>query len=478
MPIIDNHVVRVTLDPTTKGSPPEVITLFWGDEVSELKTKGGRSRVVLDSGRAGWVSGRVRTRPTRLLRATFVDVGQGDACLLESPSEKTILVDGGESQRLARYLARSCVDPGSPDELVVFDAVVVTHGDADHFEGLSILATDAAHETRHGKRIRFATDRVFHNGLVKRPANIEGRRLRPIEMFGRSARIKGRPCVVDLVDDITSVPRSHMNRPFRAWADGIREMRKRRPLMSRRIEYGDDSEFAFFDPAVRVEVLGPTTLRGKGKIRGLPFLSAPGESGTSPSHTINGHSIVLRLTYGHIRLLLAADLNSAAEGELLKAATSGSIDLTAEVLKVPHHGSGDFASTFFREVRPLVSVVSTGDEDELHEYIHPRANLMGALGKAGRTEQPIVIVTDLAAFDRYAGPALRAHRLRDGRHVPVPGAQPFYARERIAHGVVHVRTDGQRLFVGTWSGRPGRTEHYLFDVDRSGAARVADVDLL
>lgn len=51
---------------------------------------------------------------------------------------------------------------------------------------------------------------------------------------------------------------------------------------------------------------------------------------------------------------------------------AGDIDLTAEVLKVPHHGSADFSqvprSSGTRHLRCFL-----GYESALKEYIHPRA---------------------------------------------------------------------------------------------------------
>ena len=72
----------------------------------------------------------------RVLKVDFVDVQQGDAAVLETPSGKVVLVDGGDNQLFARYLASRFRDTSaeSPKEI---DCIVVTHGDADHFSGLS-----------------------------------------------------------------------------------------------------------------------------------------------------------------------------------------------------------------------------------------------------------------------------------------------------------------------------------------------------
>ena len=65
------------------------------------------------------------------MRVHFLDVGQGDSILIESPNDEYMLIDGG--------------DKGSGDEIVAYlqqrgidtlDVVVATHPDADHIGGL------------------------------------------------------------------------------------------------------------------------------------------------------------------------------------------------------------------------------------------------------------------------------------------------------------------------------------------------------
>ncbi len=68
------------------------------------------------------------------LRLTFLDVGQGDATLVELPGGQRWLVDGGPpSERVARWLRRRGV--------TYLDVVASTHGHPDHTGGLaSVLA--------------------------------------------------------------------------------------------------------------------------------------------------------------------------------------------------------------------------------------------------------------------------------------------------------------------------------------------------
>jgi competence protein ComEC len=65
------------------------------------------------------------------LRVTFLDVGQGDAIFVQSPSGAQMLIDGGKNRAVIRALSR---------EMPLFDrsidVVLATHPDADHIGGL------------------------------------------------------------------------------------------------------------------------------------------------------------------------------------------------------------------------------------------------------------------------------------------------------------------------------------------------------
>src|SRR5215210_7449671 len=192
----------------------------------------------------------------------------------------------------------------------------------------------------------------------------------------------------------------------------------------------------------------------------------------------NGHSVVLRVRYGAFRFLFAGDLNEESETELAEAHGRGEVDLRSEVLKVPHHGSHDFLPAFMGAVSPVVSVVSSGDESARTEHIHPRATLMGALGRHSRVDEPLIFVTELVAFFARKGwvrPEFhelveqedggQAALVRDGRAVVDPDAVgSFYAFERTAFGLVRVRTDGERMLVFTNSGQADLKEAYAYSI--------------
>lgn len=79
-----------------------------------------------------WVGMRA---PVRTLTVTAIDVGQGDAILVETPGA-AMLVDGGEDGRAAAWLRRQ----GKRQ----LDLVVVSHAHADHVGGLADVLRQSA----------------------------------------------------------------------------------------------------------------------------------------------------------------------------------------------------------------------------------------------------------------------------------------------------------------------------------------------
>jgi competence protein ComEC len=65
------------------------------------------------------------------LRVTFLDIGQGDAVFIQSPSGVQALIDGGKNRAVIRELGR--VMPLFDRSI---DVVLATHPDADHIGGL------------------------------------------------------------------------------------------------------------------------------------------------------------------------------------------------------------------------------------------------------------------------------------------------------------------------------------------------------
>jgi hypothetical protein len=501
------------------GSEQHAILAF-GDKVDVLQQGGGstpsriRALELFDGTLEGTVAGKpFRGRDKGVLKFSMVDVQQGDGMVLETPPDENdqtrlVFIDGGDNKLFARHVAaRYNHRKSSKTNPLEVDLILITHGDADHFEGLIDLKRS---ETERGisarKRLFIHPRRVYHNGLVKGPLAVP-----ELERLGRTVSDNGTPMIVDLFDDPRQAPAGMQNGPFKRWGDTLSQWEERGAITFKRVAHGMDSGelFGFLGPAVRVEIQGPFTSKvtdnGVSK-DALPFLHDPPktalihlEEGTGPpsddfsvSHTINGHSLAFRLIYGNVRFNFTGDLNQ--ESMALMREKIALEELEAEILKAPHHGSAEFDFKALKAMKPVVSLISSGDESADKEYIHPRATLVSALGKVSRGETGIVLCTELAAFFAkrdYSHERPRIAKFYEGdetitrsdlrkfygdtsRTAADEKALPsFYGFERTNFGIIHVRTDGERVLVFTHSGKEGMREAYRFTVAPNHAIRFA-----
>jgi hypothetical protein len=87
---------------------------------------------------------------------------------------------------------------------------------------------------------------------------------------------------------------------------------------------------------------------------------------------------------------------------------------------------------------------------------------MAALGQASRQTPAIIFCTELAAFFAYRGPS-HVDKTHDA----------IEAFERLNFGIVHIRTDGERVLAFTHSGKEGLNEARSFSVTPTGKATFA-----
>jgi competence protein ComEC len=90
----------------------------------------------------------------------------------------------------------------------------------------------------------------------------------------------------------------------------------------------------------------------------------------------NNSSVVMIATIHQKRIMLAGDAEVEAQDDLL---TSG-VDLHADVLKVPHHGSAYSDPAFLAAVHPSLAIISVGAHND---YGHPSPLMIAELGRLG-----------------------------------------------------------------------------------------------
>ncbi|WP_104524762.1 ComEC/Rec2 family competence protein, partial [Blastococcus atacamensis] len=103
---------------------------------------------------------------------------------------------------------------------------------------------------------------------------------------------------------------------------------------------------------------------------------APDPRRATAAAQANDLSMVVRATVRGLRLLLTGDLSAEVEARLVREG----VDLRADVLKVPHHGSGDADPEFLAATGASVALVSVGADNT---YGHPAPRLLDWLAEAG-----------------------------------------------------------------------------------------------
>jgi competence protein ComEC len=107
----------------------------------------------------------------------------------------------------------------------------------------------------------------------------------------------------------------------------------------------------------------------------------------------NNSSVVLKVwSEGH-SILLTGDVEVEAQAALVRAG----IDLKAEVIKVPHHGSPYQDPEFLRAVHASVAVVSVGRDND---YGHPSALLLSEMAREGARTLRTDLNGDVAVCER------------------------------------------------------------------------------
>ena len=341
------HVINVDLADVWAGKDRKKLlrTLAWGDEVGVISQTSSHVEVslatfhedadgsVLPDAATGFIaptkSSGIKAadvvlprNENKVLKVNFVDVQQGDGAVIETPDGKVILVDGGDNQLFARYLAARFRGTSAAKP----EGDRLHSGDARRRGPLRGPGRDprVRDEPEPRKRLFIAPKRVYHNGLVKRPSTRAGRRCPRRSCSGRRRSANGRRSSPASWTDLLTVPDDEMNEPFKAWKKALASVQRAQPRSSSggsrsatttpsTSSTGDDLRDRGPRPVPDggagtpgAEVPRQSARRARASATSRSSSSDGGFKGLSASHTINGHSIVFRLTLRRLQLPVLA----------------------------------------------------------------------------------------------------------------------------------------------------------------------------
>jgi beta-lactamase superfamily II metal-dependent hydrolase len=470
----------------------------WGDVLNiQEQTPDGWSKI-----KWGTESLFIRTEHVvdeRPLEVVFLDVGQGDGCLLVSAEtgdqERILIVDAGEGDNMLGFLKWRF---GKLKNEFRFHAAIVTHPDTDHYKGFqSVFSHD---------KCRF--DRVYHNGITERTGS---------DLLGpKDAAKRFLTSIVVTDDDMRAMYADPVVRGGKlypklmhtAFTNGRVDKIEMLSTNHGKKQNGKTwlPQFAPSDGrSAQIEVLGPVPEGTVAKPKLRCFGDTIGSTSADDAKTKNGHSVILRMTVGNLRVLFGGDLNRPAEDHLLRhysgiapdqplsaAVADASARLAADVLKCCHHGAADVTDEFISAVNPFAFVVSSGDEES---HAHPRPDLLGRLGKLGRGSAPLIFCTEILRSTREKGREEDFKKLRDldaqvdslpngPEKVDAQKARKqlqdhIWRRNVGVYGAITLRSDGEHMEVSFRLEAPrGKQlwQIYALDHDAANGWQLTDTD--
>ncbi|HEY0993279.1 MAG TPA: MBL fold metallo-hydrolase, partial [Kofleriaceae bacterium] len=254
-----------------------------------------------------WAVGRTPA-PAGALRVTFLDVGQGDAALVELPDGGVWLIDAG-GQASARDIAQGAAPGRAIDRVLAaydhtrIDLAIVSHPHPDHYLGLAGIEAPIGElwtaEAGAPGTDEPGTDKI-EPPRARMPVGLPGFAAIAAQLAARGTR---------LVHPALGAVRAQGGVELVVWA-----------------------------PRYRAAADAPETCAA------------------DPVRTVNDNSLVVALRYRDRTLLFTGDVEAEAEDELVAAGIGH-----ADVVKVPHHGSPTSSTAaLIAATQPALAVISCG----------------------------------------------------------------------------------------------------------------------
>ena len=358
----------------------------------------------------GWIE-RTQVQKKRILEVNFIDIGQGDGCHMVTPDDKHFVIDAGQEDNMSRFLSWRYNLRKKTNRMNDLTAII-THPDKDHYKGfMSIFSCE-----------QLSFKKIYHNGIVERAND-------SVSTLGAYTTIDNQKFLVDIIetdnemrqiigDETKRNRKMYPSTLFKA-IENPKNINVKFEMLHRDIGFVPNYEA---DKQIRLKVLGPIIEKDAQNKNALKYFKDLGK-------TKNGHSVILQLEIGKLKVLLGGDLNIESENYLLQKYTGknpeklikkindegdsnrrkiyeaeleeliqqGRIIFESDIAKACHHGSHHFTTEFLKCVNAIATVVSSGDNES---HSHPRPDALGAFGKYGRGERPLIFSTELSRSHR------------------------------------------------------------------------------
>ncbi len=513
MNFIENHSYFISDADVVMREDPKVESpaknhLIFGDWLKYLGQETDNWIKVYSRNSMGWLL-KTSVTDRRALEINFVDIGQGDGCHMVTPEDEIILIDAGIGDNMFRFLswrynlrtrkvagidgvAHNDAEARLPIDI---DHVVISHPDQDHYYGFKYLFDC--------KKVKIKN--IYYNGIVERPLTAENHDhdLRYYANDDLGGYVKGtnenyylwnlvrtNAEMRELIHKYSSSRKKYLS-TLRAGAENNPDVTF--TWLSANIPYF--SRFDQNDP-ISIKILGPVTEEINKGNSTQPCLLRLGDEGV----TKNGHSIILRLLIGNLKILLGGDLNTEAEDYLFQHYCPTTHEVSAleaaignlkalgdtisdeqrktlidkelilneivmrarkhfqvDIAKACHHGSHHFNESFLKSLNALVAVISSGDNES---YAHPRPDALGAFGKHGRGERPLIFSTELARSTNEFTEVFKFFKLLKSYEYRIDNAETEEEKRRLenemqerkdrnvaVYGMITLRTDGDKVII-------------------------------
>lgn len=276
----------------------------------------------------------------------FIDVGQGDACIIQFPDYKTMLIDGannGYGDVINNYIEENIKDKNG-DTITYFDYAMLTHSDSDHCASMDEVLNEYPAKTFY----------------------------RPNVLASRSGYTD--PSKNDLIGNYTSKDTVAYKNAIEAGCKGAEQ-----------VIIND------------VDMSAITGMSSSGDEYSLSFYGPNSDS----YKDWNNYSPIMILEYQDVRMALTGDCEKEGEQEFVDLVNKGTGKFAqftstyhVDVIKAGHHGSRTSTGTNFinaitteSEIQNTLLIVSCGFDNS---YGHPHDELLSRVKEVGIVDDNIL----------------------------------------------------------------------------------------